>query len=235
MDEIIERVRRQLRDNADKKTKESAERFFKEKVRHYGVKSAVVGRIAGGCYKSVKDKGKKDILFLCEYFWASGYVEESFVACDWSWRVRKDFEPADFAVFETWVGKYINNWASCDTFCNHTVGAFIEMFPQFLAGLKKWAVSKNRWMRRAAAVSLIIPAKNGKFLKDIFDIADLLLEDQDDMVQKGYGWLLKSASHAHQDKVFGYVMKNKAVMPRTALRYAVEKMSNYLKARAMRR
>ena len=88
-------------------------------------------------------------------------------------------------------------------------------------------------MRRAAAVSLIIPARQGKFLNDIFEIADLLLLDKDDMVQKGYGWMLKVASQKHQLEIFDYVVANKAIMPRTALRYAIEKMPPELKAIAM--
>jgi 3-methyladenine DNA glycosylase AlkD len=88
-------------------------------------------------------------------------------------------------------------------------------------------------MRRASAVSLIIPAKKGLFLKDIFEISDILLLDKDDLVQKGYGWMLKAASQAHDKKVFEYVMKNKKTMPRTALRYAIEKMPKALKEKAM--
>jgi 3-methyladenine DNA glycosylase AlkD len=84
-------------------------------------------------------------------------------------------------------------------------------------------------------VSLIVPAKRGKYLDDVFDIADALLEDPDDMVQKGYGWLLKEASRLHQQEVFDYVVKHKARMPRTALRYAIELMPKELKAEAMKR
>jgi len=90
-------------------------------------------------------------------------------------------------------------------------------------------------VKRAAAVSLIVPAKKGQFLKDVFEISDLLLLDEDDLVQKGYGWLLKVASHLHQKEVFDYVMKNKENMPRTALRYAIEKMPQSLRKEAMKR
>ena len=90
-------------------------------------------------------------------------------------------------------------------------------------------------MKRASAVSLIIPAKNGKFLNDVFQIADILLLDKDDMVQKGYGWMLKVASQAHEKEVFEYVLAHKASMPRTALRYAIEKMPKELKNKAMRK
>jgi 3-methyladenine DNA glycosylase AlkD len=88
-------------------------------------------------------------------------------------------------------------------------------------------------MRRAAAVSLIVPAKHGKYVDDVLEIADLLLTDNDAMVRKGYGWLLKEASRKHQKKVFDYVMRNRKSMPRTALRYAIELMPKNLKSAAM--
>jgi 3-methyladenine DNA glycosylase AlkD len=88
-------------------------------------------------------------------------------------------------------------------------------------------------MRRASAVTLIVPARKGKFLNDILEIADKLLVDKDDLVQKGYGWMLKVASQTHQQEVFEYVIKNKNIMPRIALRYAIEKMPKELKTVAM--
>lgn len=113
------------------------------------------------------------------------------------------------------------------------MGTFLEMFPEYVSELKQWALSDNRWVKRAAAVSLIIPARRGLFQKDIFNIADTLLLDKDDMVQKGYGWMLKAASEANQERVFDYVMSKKNVMPRTSLRYAIEKMPQELRAKAM--
>lgn len=72
-----------------------------------------------------------------------------------------------------------------------------------------------------------------KFLKDILEIADILLLDKDDLVQKGYGWMLKAASQSHQKEIFDYVIEKKAIMSRTVLRYAIEKMPQELKAKAM--
>lgn len=233
MDDVIEKIRKELRENCDEKTKETGQKFFKEKIRLYGVRTAVVSRIGKECFKSIQDKSKTEIFDYCEELWQSGYMEESFIACNWSYFIRKEYEPEDFSVFERWIDTHVSNWASCDTLCNHTVGAFIEMYPDYLAGLKKWAKSENRWMRRASAVSLIIPARQGRFLKDIFEIADILLLDQDDLVQKGYGWMLKEASRKNQKEVFHYVVKNKKIMPRTALRYAIEKMPKELKTEAM--
>ncbi len=233
MKNIIDEITAEIKKNSDEKTRLSGERFFKEPVKLHGLKSSQVNLIARDFYMKLPDKSKSQVLELCEELWKQGYLEETGIACLWSYNVRKEYLPEDFRVFERWVNEYVSNWASCDTLCNHTIGTFIEMYPSYLAELKKWAMSDKRWVKRASAVSLIIPARRGKFLKDIFEIADLLHSDPDDMVQKGYGWMLKAASQAHQQEVFDYVIKKKATMPRTALRYAIEKMPADLKAKAM--
>jgi 3-methyladenine DNA glycosylase AlkD len=233
MKKIIEKLRQELRQNADEKIKLSGEKFFKEDVKIIGIGSAVVSRIGKEHYKSLPEKSKSTVFSLCEELLKSGYMEESFIACNWSYNVRNSYDPSDFEIFERWVNSYVSNWASCDTLCNHTVGSFVEMYPSYLSGLKRWAKSQNRWVKRASAVSLIVPARKGMFLKDIFEIADILHSDTDDMVQKGYGWMLKASSQAHQKEVFNYVIRNKATMPRTALRYAIEKMPDELRLKAM--
>lgn len=235
MHDIIKTFRQELKQNIDEKTQKNSQHFFKEKIQFYGIKVPVVHKISKELFKSVKDKTKSKIFELCEILWQSGILEESFVACNWSYYMRKQYEPEDIKLFEKWIDKYVNNWASCDTFCNHSVGELLEQYPGQIHYLKKWATSNNRWMRRASAVSLIIPARKGKFLNDIFEIADILLMDNDDLVQKGYGWMLKATSKYYQKEVFDYVIKNKTIRPRTALRYAIEKMPKELRAEAMKK
>lgn len=233
MNIILQRIRIELNENIDEHTKNTAQRFFKEKVKCYGIKTAIVTKISKKYFDAIKDKNKSEIFLLCEELFKSGYIEESFIASHWSYNLHVQSEEKDFLIIEKWIEKYVNNWASCDTLCNHTVGAFIEKFPKYVNNLTKWAKSDNSWMRRAAAVSLIIPAKKGKFLKEAFEISNILIVDKEDLVQKGYGWLLKEESRTHQNEVFEYVMKNKHKMPRTALRYAIELMPKELKIKAM--
>jgi len=232
---FIEQVRQELLENADETTKQSGKRFFKEEVKLYGVKTALVTKISKKAFKIIKDLPKKDIFDLCEQLWKSGMMEESGIACSWSYEVHKQYTEDDFLVFERWVNEYVTNWASCDTLCNHTIGTFLEMFPAYIENLKEWAQSENRWVRRASAVSLIIPAKKGLFKNDIFIIADILLLDTDDLVQKGYGWMLKSACNNYEEDVYQYVLSKREIMPRTALRYAIEKMPKEKKLEAMKR
>jgi 3-methyladenine DNA glycosylase AlkD len=235
MDTIIDQIRNELERNMDEKTQASSQHFFKEEIKSYGVKTPIVSKISKEYFQFIKRKTKAEIFDLCDALWQSGYIEESFIACNWSYYLHKQYEPEDFQLFEKWISDNVNNWASCDTLCNHTVGEFIEMFPAYISKLKEFAKSDNRWMRRASAVTLIIPARKGKFLNDILEIADLILLDSDDLVQKGYGWMLKAASQSHQQEIFDYVIRKKLIMPRTALRYAIEKMPKDLKIIAMKK
>jgi 3-methyladenine DNA glycosylase AlkD len=235
MDPVIARLREELAAQADPEIQKTSKRFFKEEIVCYGMKTATVIAIAKKYWKEVNGRPKPEIFSLCEELYQSGYIEESFIVSNWAYALSGRYEKDDLAVFRRWINIYITNWASCDGFCNHTMGDFIGQYPEYINELKRWSQSENRWMRRAAAVSLIVPAKHGKFLKESIEIADMLLTDSDDMVQKGYGWLLKEASRKHTDEVFSFVMKNKRVMPRTALRYAIELMPMDLKAEAMKK
>lgn len=228
-------IRQTLRDNIKEDTLNSKKRFFKEEVKLLGLSVAEVTKISKHFYQTIKESPKEDIFALCDELWKSGYSEEAYMACHFSYFISRKYEPADFVVFERWVNEYVTNWATCDTLCNHTVGTIVEKYPEYIEELKKWAKSPNRWVKRAAAVSLIIPARRGLFLNDIFEIADILLTDTDDLVQKGYGWMLKAASEAHTEAVLNFVIARKAVMPRTALRYAIEKMPADMKAEAMKK
>lgn len=232
---ILFTLREELKQNSEQKIKDSAKRFFKEEVKFYGIKTPVVIKIAKKYFQEIKNWEKEKIFALCEELLKTDFSEEAFIAFDWIYSIRKKYQPNDFTIFENWINKYINNWAKCDTFCNHTVGTFIEIYPRYISNLKAWAKSPNRWMRRASAVSLIVPAKKGLFFKEILEIADILLTDNDDLVQKGYGWMLKAACNQKEKEVFDYVMEKKKNMPRTALRYAIEKMSNEMKLEAMKK
>jgi 3-methyladenine DNA glycosylase AlkD len=144
MNSIIKKIITELIRNADEKTRIQGEKFSKEKIKIHGLKSAQVREISKTYYKQLSDKAKSTVFALCEELWKTGFIEETGIACMWSYNVRKQYVSEDFKVFERWVNNYVTNWAACDALCNHTVGTFIEMYPSFLSGLKKWARSKNR-------------------------------------------------------------------------------------------
>ena len=137
MKSTIQEIRSELEINVDEKTKQSYQRFFKKQVKYYGVKTGIVGKIAKKYWQAVKKLNKKEIFSLCEMLYASDYCEETFIVSFWIPNLTDQFELTDILTFERWIKKYINNWAKCDSFCNHSVGNFIEKYPELIKELKK--------------------------------------------------------------------------------------------------
>ena len=88
MDNVIKNIREDLRKNSDEKTRTGGQRYFKETVSLYGVKTAAVGKICSKYFPLIKDLEKSEIFRLCQELWQSGFLEETFIACDWSFRIR---------------------------------------------------------------------------------------------------------------------------------------------------
>lgn len=82
----------------------------------------------------------------------------------------------------------------------------------------------NRWQRRAAAAVLIPAARQGLYAKEIFRLCNRLLADEDDMVQKAVGWLLKESTKKKRPAVVSYLVRLRARAPRLVLRYACENL-----------
>lgn len=230
---MLECLRRELKANIDPVYLEGAKRYFKEEINIYGTRLPVVRKISLKYFKLLENKDKEEVFALCEELLNSGYGEESTVAFDWAFRVKKGYEISDFNRFEEWLGKYVSNWSLCDDFCSHPFGELIYRYPKLIDKTASWCKSENRWFRRASAVILIYIIRRKNILERVFGVCDCLLQDEDDLVRKGYGWLLKEAGNKYPDGVFGYVMKNKRLMPRVALRYAIEKYPLEMKKKAM--
>ncbi|RLC33207.1 DNA alkylation repair protein [Candidatus Shapirobacteria bacterium] len=233
--QLKKEIEKDLLNLADLIYKKGCQRFFKEKVKNMGVRVPDRRKIAKKYWQIIKNWEKKEILDLAEELLKRDLGEYRTIAFQWSFELKNRFEKVDFNRWERWIDDYTKNWGAVDDFCTHSLGYFLVEFPQFLKEMNNWAKSKNRWKRRATAVSLIygVRRKTAGFLDQIFEVAEILLKDEDDLVQKGYGWALKEASNNYQRQVWNWVMKGKENMPRTTLRYAVEKMSKELKTKVM--
>ena len=232
--EIIQKLKTEIKKQDKPSNRINYQQFHKEKLKEpTGLKAPVLRQISKDIYRQIDDKSKDNILKISDRLLEDGTRYFLFYAFEWAGKVKKDFEKTDFPRFERWLKKYVNNWGSCDHLCTGPLGHLVFMYPELSAKTKKWASSKNMWLRRAAAVSLIVPVRHELLLDEVFRTADILLTDPEDLVQKGYGWMLKVAGDRYPDEVFDYVMRNKVVMPRTALRYAIEKYPQAKRKQAM--
>lgn len=233
MRDIQARVVRELKKHRDERYRAGAEKYFKEGIILHGVRLPIVRRIAANYYRQIKVEPKPKIFRLCAALLRSGYSEEKTIAFEWAYRLRKKYGPADFKILESWLGRCVSTWGDCDDLCRRAFGVFVHRFPEYLGNVITWTGSKNRWLRRGAAVVMIYSLRKGEHLDTAFKVADALLRDEDYLVQNGYGWMLKDASIVFPEQVLDYVLAHRSEMPRRALRYAIERFNARERRKAM--
>lgn len=118
--------------------------------------------------------------------------------------------------------KNINNWDLVDASAHYIVGPYL--FNRDKAIIYKLAASKNLWERRIAMMTTFHFIKN-KHYDDAFKIAELLLQDQQDLIHKAVGWMLREIGKRNKEAEEKFLSKYYRKMPRTMLRYAIEKFT----------
>ncbi len=116
--------------------------------------------------------------------------------------------------------RHINNWDLGDVSAPHIVGAYL--MDQDRTPLYELAASENLWERRIAMVSTFHFIRQGQFT-DTLAIAEILLHDGHDLIQKAVGWMLREVGKRNMDTEEAFLKKHYHHMPRTMLRYAIEK------------
>ncbi len=128
----------------------------------------------------------------------------------------------DFYIQQLKAG-YINNWDLIDVTAVR-MGRYLLDEKSYLTTLRRLAKSKNLWERRIAIVFTFAFQRVGQ-MDPTLEIADLLLEDDHDLIHKAVGWALREVGKKDGPMLRNYLSVNVAHMPRTTLRYAIEKFS----------
>ena len=140
---------------------------------------------------------------------------------DWQARSKKTPETRKKELYDLYIRRHdrINNWDLVDRSAPYVVGGYLLDKPRDI--LYKLARSKSTWERRTAIVSTGYFIRSGE-VADTFKIAEMLLDDDQDLIHKATGWMLREAGKVDRQKLLAFLSKHAASMPRVTLRYAIE-------------
>jgi 3-methyladenine DNA glycosylase AlkD len=234
--EIFVEIENRIKRDTDPESVRMLKKYFKEEIETSGWKMPKIralGKEYARKFKAEKYDVNK-ILDLTERLFVTARMEEVTLGLEILRHYHNIYTPQLFSIFDSWAG-YLTNWAHTDDFSTHHVGKLISMDKNLFKELLKWTTSENRWIRRSSAVSLVPEARKGNMLDEVFRIASKLMKDNDDMVQKGVGWLLKEASKKHPMEVAAFLNKWKDKTARRVLHIACEKMPKALKENILKK
>jgi 3-methyladenine DNA glycosylase AlkD len=127
-------------------------------------------------------------------------------------------------IYQTYITHtaYINNWDLVDLSAKHIMGAFLELKPKNILSI--FAASQNLWERRIAVLATFYYIGHGDCTESL-RIARILLHDEHDLIHKAVGWMLREIGKQCSQKVLeDFLKKHYKTMPRTMLRYAIERL-----------
>jgi 3-methyladenine DNA glycosylase AlkD len=214
---------KKLRASASEKARKSLSRYFKTGKGEYGegdkfigVRSSKVFKFAQEFIEMPPGEIEKMLKNPIHEVRAAALSVMSRQA-----RRKKTPETRRRELFELYLKqhKHINNWDLVDVSCVYVVGGYL--FDKSRRMLYRLAKSKNLWERRTAIVSTGYFVKQGE-LDDTYKIAEMLLNDKEDLIHKATGWLLRYAGDRNHQNLTRFLDKHASTMPRTALRYALE-------------
>lgn len=133
----------------------------------------------------------------------------------------------EIALFYIGHTPYINNWDLVDTSVGYIIGPYL--FNKDVSLLYKWVKSKNIWERRMSIIATSYFIRQGQFT-DTLQLAELLLNDRHDLIHKAVGWMLREIGNRNIKVLTPFLDKHAIHMPRTMLRYSIEKFSPKMRA-----
>jgi 3-methyladenine DNA glycosylase AlkD len=204
-----------------------AARYFRgdHGLRFYNVGTKNVRSLARDIYLANRaDWTVDDATRLADALMHDPYLEAKSIGIEVAARYRKAFAPRLLPSWKRWLaGNLSTNWATTDQICSMLIGPLLADHQQLIPLMRSWATHRNMWVRRASAVALIPPIRRGHAQDVAYDVAKTLHPDTEDLIQKAVGWMLREAGKQDPSRLEQYLRVEGAAVPRTTLRYAIER------------
>lgn len=224
--QLLNEIKRELVSLSDPETAANRTRFFKAGPGEYGEGDVFRGLTVPQLRSLDKLFRKRISLEEAESLLASKFHEDRLLALFFYVHLFGTGDQHQKAqVYTSYLDntEYINNWDLVDSSTRFIVGPFIENGSRQI--LYKLAQSDNMWERRIAVVATYYLIKKDDYV-DILALSEMLLDDDHDLIHKATGWMLREAGKRNQDVLIEFLDSFHTEMPRTMLRYAIEKLSD---------
>jgi 3-methyladenine DNA glycosylase AlkD len=230
---VATQIRRALKGGGSAEHAAGVQWFFKDEIKSHGWYTADLRRASIRFRREVrKDRGLDFIVEVADQLFSGSVLEEKVAAVFLLEKLDGEFEDREFKQFESWLDR-ISSWADHDALVHYLIAPMVVAKPARAKIVFRWARSSNRWRRRAACVALIRGARAKMFFPEIKKLSDSLLTDEDDMVQKGLGWLLRETAKFDAKRTVPYLMKIRGRAPRLVLRTACETLPEAVRKRIL--
>ncbi|MGH7151196.1 MAG: DNA alkylation repair protein, partial [Planctomycetota bacterium] len=202
-----------------------ARTYFREPVEVLGVGTSDLRRLVREAHRRVaRVWGLREGLAACELLLRDRRLEVRAAGLVFLGQFRERFDASIFPAVRRWLASNrCDSWASVDALCSEVLWPLLESRPSLLARTWRWTASPGRWDRRAALVSLVRMARRGERLHFVYSVALRLLGDEEDLVQKACGWLLREAGKTDPRRLEAFLRRHGSGIRRTTLRYAIER------------
>lgn len=230
---IAQQIRHTLKHGGSAEHADGVQWFFKDKIRSHGWYTAELRRTIRVLRREVlREYDFEFLLKVADQLFRGSVLEEKTAAVFLLEKMDAHFGDREFELFESWLDR-ISSWSDHDGLVHYLIAPMVAAKPARVRDVFGWAKSPNRWHRRAACVALIRGARAKMFFPEIVKLSDLLLADQDDMVQKGLGWLLRETAKYDAKRTVPYLMKIRGRSPRLVLRTACETLPAGIKKKIL--
>jgi 3-methyladenine DNA glycosylase AlkD len=232
---IADHIRRVLKDGGSAPHSEDVQWFFKEEIKSRGWYTAELRKVAVRFRRTIlKELGLPFLLQVADKLFSGRVLEEKIFAVFLLEKLTDDCGDAEFRLFESWLPR-ISSWTDHDALVHYLIAPMVAAKPVRTGRVFRWAKSQNRWQRRAACVALIQGTRRKMFFSEIKRLSGLLLSDEDDMVRKGLGWLLRETAKADARRTVPLLISIRKRAPRLVLRTACETLPKQLRSKVLQK
>jgi 3-methyladenine DNA glycosylase AlkD len=215
-------IRRVLKNGGSREHAVGVQCFFKEEVKSHGWYTADLRRAMREFRREIRNERGIDFLFqVADRLFSGAVLEEKIAAVFLLEKLHGEFGDNQFRMFESWLDR-ITSWADHDALVHYLIAPMVAANPARLEAVFRWAKSPDQWHRRASCVALIQGTRQLMFFPQIKQLSALLLDDEDDMVQKGLAWLLRESAKYDAKHTVPHLMRIRGRAPRLVLRTACE-------------